>query len=210
LRRSFLTLEGEWDYAFTERHRERLADSLQRVNLSTSQRGVLTAEQGRIFWEVRAQTDDHMHVQGYAGTGKSFLVKFCLSLLQSAGAGILVLAERQVQLNALVGDLERTGQIHPKTFDKLADEIIPQDLTDPAFLRMRRTNYSRVHMPDAELARHLGIQAVDEFSPPRLAAAVRGTVRSFCSSANSEILSRHIPRQYASTFNALVTQVVLL
>lgn len=207
--RGFLTPEGNWDHAFCDRHRQRLTDVLQRVELPSGNRGVLTSEQGRIFCELRAQADDHMHVQGYAGTGKSYLIRSCLSMLQSAGAMILVLAERQGQLKALVSGLEGMEYVHPRTFEKLADEIIPRDLTDPMFLRMRRTNYSRAHMPHEDVASHLGIQPLGEFSRSQLAEAVQSTVRSFCFSEDAEIRSSHIPERYASTFDPMVTQVVL-
>lgn len=207
MQRSYIAIDGEWDSTFRERHNARLIESLQRVELPTGGPGLLTAEQGRIFREVKAQADDHMHVQGYAGTGKSYLIKSLLTMLQPSGAQVLVLAERQRQLAALLAGMDSRGHVHPRTFDKLVGEMIPRDLTDPVNRRMGRTNYSLAPMPDAAVVQHLAIQPGAEYSPYAIVKAVRSTVAGFCYSGDEEIDANHIPRW--CEFDEATRQVVL-
>lgn len=205
--RSYLTAERNWDFGFRERHRARLIGSLVQAKTPSGETRILTAEQSRIFAEIRAQADDHMHVQGYAGTGKSWLIKALLAILVPKGAEILVLAQFQRQLDALIG---RMAQVHPKTFGDLAYALIPQDLTrgGRSHRHMRRKSMQAT-MPDEVLVRHLGIHACGDCPAERIAKAVRGTVAAFCYSGDDEIDANHIPDRYASSFDEMARVVVL-
>ncbi len=207
--RSYLTAEGCWDSTFTRRHREKQEKPLQSVELPGGEHRVLSLEQTRIFREVRAQTDDHLHVQGYAGTGKSSLIKCLMTMLASAGARVLVLAERQTQLEALMAGFGELENVSPKTFDKLMDEVIPRDATDPVSFRMRGRRGSRTTPPDDEVIRGLGIRSSGRFSPQELVRVVRGIVWSFCHSGDGEIGEEHVPGEYAIALDATARQVTL-
>ncbi|HWK72974.1 MAG TPA: AAA family ATPase [Povalibacter sp.] len=206
--RGYLTVEGEWDGSYCERHEARLTEPLLRVDLPGGQ-GVLTAEQSRIFREVTTQTDDHMHVQGYAGTGKSYLIKSLLGTLQAAGATTLVLAERRRQLDALLGGMSAMSQVHPRRFDQLIDEMVPADLIDPRNRRMSRTDYSLAPVADDDIMRHLGVQSSGELLAQEVVRIVRATVWSFCYSDDDEIDAGHIPARFAFSLDAATRQVVL-
>ncbi|HEY6645146.1 AAA family ATPase [Povalibacter sp.] len=207
--REYLTVDGQWDTGFPERHRTRLAEPLQRIQLPTGEPGVLTAEQSRIFREVKAQADDHLHVQGYAGTGKSYLIKSLLTMLEPAGARILVLAERQRQLEALLEGMGQIAHVYPRRFGMLVSEMIPADLTDPLNRHMRRTNFSAVTLPDDAVIRHLGIQSSGEFLARDIVRAVRSTVAGFCYSGDDEIDVGHIPDWCSVSFDESTRQLVL-
>lgn len=209
MQRNYLTTDGEWDSAFRDRHKTQLTESLERVDLLTGGVGVLTLEQSRIFRELKAQADDHMHVQGYAGTGKSYLIKSLLTTLQPTGAKVLVLAERQMQLDALLAGMGRMGHVHPRRFDKLVGEMIPPDLTNPVNRHMGRTNYSLAPMADDDIVRHLGIQPSSEFLPREIVKAVRSTVAGYCYSDHDEIGANHIPGWCAYSFDEATRMVVL-
>jgi hypothetical protein len=75
--KGYLSFDGSWDYAFNERYNSRLDSSLVCIDNNK----VLTPEQSRFYREIWSQTDDHVHIQGYAGTGKSFLIKGLISML---------------------------------------------------------------------------------------------------------------------------------
>ena len=101
--RKYLTSEAKWDYAFNKKHTEKLMSPLVRINNDrTGQTQTLTSEQSRIYREISAQVDDHMHVQGYAGTGKSSLIRNLISMLDRKGDRVLILAERKKQIEALL------------------------------------------------------------------------------------------------------------
>lgn len=208
-RRSYLTFEGEWDSTFRDRHRARLAQALQTIQLPAGESGVLTLEQSRIFREVKTQADDHIHVQGYAGTGKSYLIKSLLTMLQPTGAKVLVLAERQRQLDALLVGTEQMEHVYPRRYGKLVSEMVPSDLTDPVNRRMARTNYSLITIPDDQVVRHLGIQSGSGFLSREIVKAVRSTVAAFCYTGDRAIDANHIPDWCASSFDAMTKQIVL-
>ena len=207
--RTYLTAERSWDSNFVERHRASLQRSLQLVDLPTGERRTLTVEQTRVFREVRAQTDDHMHVQGYAGTGKSSLIRSLAVELSSVGANVLLLAEHQRQLNALMRAMGRLDRLYPKTFDMLMDEVIPRDLSEPTTNRMRRSDSSRAMMQDDDVIRHLGIQPCGKFSALDVVKVVRSTVAAFCYSGDAEIDHRHIRSRHTVALDQAMQQVVL-
>ena len=179
------------------------ASSIRRGGAPTT----LSVEQSRIYRELEAQDDEHLHVQGYAGTGKSSLIRAMVDLLAPRGARILVLAEHRRQLDAT--PLETGGRtgVDKATFAALAGRIIPPDLTSPAYLNLLRTGRSRAEMPDEELARRLGVRASGAFSAPEIARAARATVFVFCRGDDAEIAERHLPRTHRLAFGAATRTV---
>lgn len=204
--RSYLTAEGEWDSGFLTRYRDKRLAAARRVVMPGGELRTLSPEQGRVYSEAEAAPDEHLHVQGYAGIGKSFLVTSLLGMLAGKGAVIALVAERKTQLEAL---LARTGVMQgvvPMTFGQLMDEVTPPDLTHPSYRHMRRS--SSAVLPDESLVRHLGIYASSTLSALSVARIVRGTVSAFCRSDAAEIGSVHIPRS-APQLDAVTQQMVL-
>jgi hypothetical protein len=206
--RNYLDAYGNWNHTFCERYRAQLLQGQQRVHLPSGSR-LLTPEQTKIFHGIKGHIDDPMHVQGYAGTGKSFLIKSVLMLLEDKRASTLVLAEDQRQLNALLIGTQGLEGMSARTYGQLILEMIPDDLTSPESLRMRRTNFPPGPTPDSELIRHLGIQPSRTFSPHQISKAVRETVRAFCYSDDKEIAKQHLPYDQAM-FDDNTTRLVVL
>lgn len=163
------------------------------VVLASGVRGVLTSEQSRIFKEVKAQADDHLHVQGYAGTGKSFLIRSLAAMLEPSGARLLVLAERQRQLDGLLSGLGRMPHVQARTFERLINEMTPTGLLDPVNARMSRTNYDSPTLADQDIIRYLDLRPAGRFSVQDLVRMIRSTLAGFCFSGDPEIDASHIP-----------------
>ena len=135
-RKAYLSYKGLWDYGFQQRYRENLAN--QRVNtIYDSQQYLLSAEQTRVYREFEAQKDEHMHIQGYAGTGKSSVIKSLLTMFEASSGQVLVLAAYKRQLDALSIDSQKMQHVHKCTFSELAEMVIPDDLTSSANRNMR-------------------------------------------------------------------------
>ena len=154
---------------------------------------LLTSQQSGVYRTVVAQSDDHLHVQGYAGTGKSLLIHALLDLLRRQERRILVLAERASQLRALMAGMEGLKQVDGLTFGQLAAVISPPDLIGKAQRGQYYENTSRNPMSDEEMARHLGVHAVAGGTPLQIVRWARRTVARFCSSGDHEIGEQHLP-----------------
>lgn len=200
-RGEFLSADGRWDHGFAERHRESLAAALVRAETETGEPTRLTREQSRIFLELRAEDDEPLHVQGYAGTGKSSLIGALIEMLEPSGARVLVLAETRRQLRTAPVDDRRARHVDKNTFDVLADRLMGEDLTSPAYLNLHRRKRSRGELPDEELARLLGIHAEVRFTAAEIARAVRATLFVFCRSDDDELGERHLPRAWRQAFD---------
>jgi hypothetical protein len=208
-RRDYLSIEGQWDSGFVARHRALAIEPMESVALSGGGSGVLTSEQSRIFKEVRAQSDDHLHVQGYAGTGKSFLIRSLATLLEPSGARLLLLAERARQLEALLAGLGRMPHVQARTFERLVNEMTPQGLRDPVNVRMSRTNYESPTPQDYEVVRYLDLRPSGQYSVQDLVRMIRSTLAGFCFSGDAEIEASHIPGWCASSLDDSTRLVVL-
>ncbi|MGQ7845284.1 AAA family ATPase [Granulosicoccus sp. 3-233] len=203
----YLTEQGRWDYGFSQRQRDQQAS--RRVMTSVADRRLsLSTEQSRVFREFQADNDEHMHVQGYAGTGKTSLIKSLLSLFETSTSRILVLAEYSRQLDALGIDRRHSEKVHACTFSELADLVIPPDLTSSANRNMLRQDRTRATQPDDVLIRRLGIRTVGNRSSEQIITAVRATVFRFCQSTDERIEQKHIPARYAALFDSTLHAIV--
>ncbi len=188
---------------------EEPAEALETIALPGGARGVLTSEQSRIFKEVKAQSDDHIHVQGYAGTGKSFLIRSLAAMLEPSGARLLVLAERQRQLDALLSGSARMPHVQARTFERLINEMTPTGLLDPVNARMSRTNYDAPTLPDQDIVRYLDLHPAGTFSVQDLVRMIRSTLAGFCFSGDPEIAASHIPAWCISSLDDSTALMVL-
>ncbi|MFC4313042.1 hypothetical protein ACFPN2_28430 [Steroidobacter flavus] len=204
---AYLTSDGQWDSGSRDRYNARDRDLREQILLPTGTTAFLTREQTRIYREIRAQSDDHLHVQGYAGTGKSYLIKSLLGTLRHAR--VLVLAERQSQLKALLADVSGLPNVYPRRFDTLAREMIPADLTDPTHLRLSLPYSASAPIADELVIRHLGIHASDTLLERDLVVIVRSTVAGFCYSGDADFDESHIPARHLSTLDATSRRLVL-
>jgi hypothetical protein len=190
--RSYLNEHGGWDQTFCDRHRQRLRERLQRIALPSGEGRLLTSQQSGVYRTVLAQSDDHLHVQGYAGSGKSLLIHVLLDLLRKEERRVLVLAERSRQLRALMAGTEGLGQVDGLTFGQLAAVITPPDLISKAQRGKYYENDSRNPMSDDEMVRHLGVHAVGGCSALQIVRLARKTVARFCLTADAEIGEQHL------------------
>lgn len=191
--RSYLTEHYQWDRGFCERHRRRLSEPLQGVVLPSGDERLLTSQQSGVYRTVVAQSDDHLHVQGYAGTGKSLLIHALLDLLRSKQRHVLVLAERPRQLRALMAGIEGFERVDGLTFGQLATQITPPDLIRKGQRGVYYERTGRNPMHDDVMARHLGVHPVGDLSAIQIVQLARRTVAAFCSTGDLEIGEQHLP-----------------
>ncbi len=203
----YLLPDGSWDFEFKDRHRSALNERAVKIQLRARNVSYLTTEQSRLYREFEAQSDEQIHVQGYAGTGKSTFIVAILKLLERSNAQVLLLAHTKKQLDALSAKADLNPSVHKKTFIGLAQQILPNDLTVSSHKNFRRIDVSRATMPDSQLIQLLGVHDSGDFSALEIIAAVRGALYRFCQSDNDEISEEHIPRRFKATFDVTTTAI---
>jgi hypothetical protein len=209
-RKHFLDSNQRWDSTFAERHKTYVLQEAGYFVPSEMPGLMLTPEQGRVFQIVRGDLNEHLHVQGYAGCGKSYVIRTVLTMLLSMRARVLVLAERWLQVKMLIAGFESAeGSIDGKTFGQLAGAIIPNNLTMSTHLRMRRASRANARVDDEKYIEHFNIQASSRFSPRDIVRAAHATVTGWCSSGDAHIEVEHLPAWVVTTFDEVTKSLVV-
>ena len=186
--RSYLTYEGEWDYTFGQsfsglRYRD---DYLIKPYHGTY---LLTDDQIRALSVVAGESDEHLHLQGYAGSGKTFLIQSIIDVYKSRGvdpSNILLLAGSTAQLNALKKTIK--DKIATLTLGSLAGSILPNE-----YYGLKRPWSRNDFYGVKELCDDYAIVDLPDLTKTNIAGQVFGIIRTFCESAELEITTDLLP-----------------
>lgn len=185
---TYLTAAGGWDFQFRLEHTARLNPLKMNVEIHPERFVRLTDSQFRAFNLLRSELDDHLHLQGYAGVGKTVFIGILLESLSPDR--VLVLAQTSQQLQVLTDRIGKgfTGM----TFGQLASRLL---FTPPTvYRRPERQRYQATYqVSDKQVATWLEFREVAGFSPAYVAELCRRTVQSFCYSGLSYISEQNIP-----------------
>jgi len=96
--RDYLTAAGAWDFSFRQRYIGKLNPLCETVQTGYGKGFQLTDQQFRIYNTLRDQIDEHLHLEGRAGVGKTALICWLLELLDPQQT--LLLTYTRQQLNA--------------------------------------------------------------------------------------------------------------
>ena len=193
--RDFLDQEGQWDFGFGKRHRQKLAPLVREIVLPSGEVMRLSDQQSRIFDEFRGCQDESFHVQAYAGVGKTFLLAKFFETLRPETT--LLMASYPQQVKALEervrqGDVNR--KLHACTFGHMANLLLNRNQTSAGW---RNTGRQRTGadslVSDQQVVDWLRLQAVGSLPARQVAWVCRTTVYSFCLSPLATIEARHLP-----------------
>lgn len=189
-RQSFLDLEtGSWDFQYTERRLQELSPFKERIETRSGEVLQLEDTQARIFRQIESEMDEPVSLQGYAGTGKTHLIRSLLSILDAKRTVVLALTVQQ--LDAL---MKRLGNpdVLGFTFGQMAAFILDRDTSFSFSMRdpRRRSNYQ---VSDRHIALGLQFDSVGSMPPEQVARACRRTVMSFSMTGDEWIGDHHIP-----------------
>ena len=206
--RKYLTVHGGWDHQY--RFRTRADDPVIHERASATERSIkLTDPQLRIVDCLLLNEAQPLHVQGYAGTGKTHLLASIVEMLGYPNMP-LVLCQTQQQIRAIKQRIPHT-QARFLTFQMLALEALDQlerlepyqyDYYRPSQHRMSGT----AQVSDSILATHLGFQPISKLSPASVANLCRRMIMSFCNGPASAITEVTIP----PGFNLTRTERIVL
>ncbi|WDY60222.1 AAA family ATPase [Pseudomonas sp. PSKL.D1] len=187
-----LDAEGQWNFQFADTYRQR-ATPLHPVHLTSLASDLrLSDQQNRLLREFISGVDESVAVQGFAGTGKTFLIHQFARLL--APQRTLLLALTEGQLRALQARVKDAAAYTALTFGQLADEILNRDLTSNGW-RLRDPYRTKLSWrpQEAQVVKWLGIPDIGPLAARDVVALCIKAVRSFCRSADSQMQLHHLP-----------------
>lgn len=199
----FLSPEGLWrnDFALSYKHPD--INEVHYVPLPSGEKRAMFSNQLRIFNQIeKSVSDEHVQVQGYAGSGKTYMLSTVAEILDSKkrnGRTVLVLARTTTQLRAL--DKKLPSGIKTMTYGQLVSHIIPTEIHNPNICRMKEIRRDYSAFPFAPIARELNLRMVQSFHPTTVARVLFQMVANFCDCRNEHISSKHIPKRIEKLSN---------
>ena len=188
----FQDAEGQWNFQFADSYRQRVTP-LHPVYLpSLASDLMLSDQQHRLLREFVCGVDESVAVQGFAGTGKTFLIHQFARLLDPQRTLLLALTEGQLRaLQARVRDAQAYTAL---TFGQLADEILNRDLTSNGW-RLRDPYRTKLSWrpQEAQVVRWLSIPDIGPLAARDVVALCIKAVRNFCRGADSQLQLHHLP-----------------
>ncbi|MPS98955.1 MAG: hypothetical protein E2581_10705 [Pseudomonas sp.] len=184
--------DGQWSFQFADIYRQR-ATPLHPVYLpSLASDLMLSDQQNRLLREFLSCADESVAVQGFAGTGKTFLIHQFARLLDPSRTLLLALTEGQ--LRALQARVKDAQAYTAMTFGQLADEILNRDLTSNGW-RLRDPYRTKLSWrpQEAQVVKWLGIPDIGPLAARDVVALCIKAVRAFCHSGDDQLQLHHLP-----------------
>lgn len=194
--RSYLTSLGEWDTLFSIKHKPIGEPRVYEVN-TTKSIHTLRDQQYRLLNEIKANADDDLEIQGYAGTGKTFLLSIVLETLFDKGIKpnqVAVLAYRPAQIKAIQSRLP--ASIKVTSYGDMARSAIPYSDTQQKLNRLKTTYRHKFTFNTEKYTDELNIKAVAGYSGTLISNCIFFTLRNYCLSQDNYIEDSHIPKTY--------------
>ena len=187
--RRYLSAHGHWNCRFGERQKESQSPLTYTVQAPSGQKRAVSDPQKRIVEVFRSEMNESMHVQGYAGSGKTHLIHTLVEHLNPSST--LLLAMSGAQLEGLKKRLNHSRLVC-RTFAALAKWVLAYN---PTLNRHRWQHRTRANfqVPDDIVAQRLGFHAPKGMHPAQGAMLARRTLMSYCYSEHEHIGFEHVP-----------------
>ncbi|QXH49957.1 hypothetical protein KSS94_18655 [Pseudomonas fakonensis] len=181
--REYLLADGKWDFEFRIRRQQGDNPFSQQVVTGFDKERWLTVEQDKLLKVIRANLDEDIHVQGYAGIGKSYLLGALMDCLP--GGRVLALARTPAKLGALRQRMGLDAQAKVgTTFGQFARVL----------LKDARPANSRTPVPGKrKLAEELGILGLRQYDAEHALEICLEVLQSYCESRDYSLANRHLP-----------------
>jgi hypothetical protein len=211
--RPYLNSEGLWDHTFSQwyipgEHADTSAiyPISDFIAKSSNSRGYLTADQARIISTIKADIHEPLAVQGYAGVGKTYIVKALLEMLQEHGVkplNILILAQTRHQYLALLEQLPKGYR--GMTFGMLAAKILPDE-----FYRFKHKQERIQRMDYSRLIEYYNFTGQAGLSASGIAHYCYMTLKNYCESAADQVHEGHLPYAIKNRTSGGVQEINIL
>lgn len=183
----YLLPSGRWDVEFKHRHaRDHHPFRRQMVTASHDERW-LSGAQDHLVRTFRANLDEHLHVQGYAGIGKSHLIGTLIECLRPERT--LVLAHTEKKLATLRKRMKNnSSDLTCSTFRKFAWVLYQRHIARP-------TNIGSVPSKQ-KIAQELNIIGLGSHDPLATIDICLKMLQLYCRSRDYTLSAKHVPSLY--------------
>jgi hypothetical protein len=194
-KKEYLTPSGLWDKDFCTRHQAKIRPPLRELTLKGGLTITLSDQQGRLFDDFRGGIDESLHLQAFAGAGKTFLISKFFELLKPETTLLMAYLPSQLEeLKRRVRMPSNSDKLIGHTFGTMANMILNSDQSGNAWKISDRDRAKQSYMvSDAQIARWLGIVPVQSLQPREVAALCRRALFSYCGSGSRDIEAKHLP-----------------
>ncbi|MDH0745418.1 hypothetical protein N5D61_03540 [Pseudomonas sp. GD03842] len=200
--RDYLLADGQWDLEYKTRHHRQNDPFSERLITPRYHERWLSAAQDKLVRTFRANLDEDLHVQGYAGIGKSHLLGVLMECLPPART--LLLARTPGKLAALRERLKGAqgkGKGPGSTFKAFAQAL----LNGPRFEPERVTE----SVPSKQaLAQTLNILGFRDQGPQATLDLCLKVLECYCQSWEHSLAGKHLPH-FNLALSPLEQQVLL-
>lgn len=183
--RDYLLSNGKWDVGFRGRHYRRNNPFSEQMVTPRHRERWLSPAQDKLVRTFRANLDEDLHVQGYAGIGKSHLLGTLLECLRPGGA--LLLAHTPGKLEAL---RKRIGDAHSSKAGLTFIEFAQLLLNGP---RPRPVNAAPKLLSKRALSQELNIIGVRGYDAQATLNICLKVLKSYCQSRDATLSAKHLP-----------------
>ncbi len=197
--RGYLRADGGWDFSFSPRRQATEHDTAdpQWVISGVRSAAGLTGEQFRVPQVLGAEIEEPLHIQGYAGTGKTHLITVILDLLMARGVEakrILVLTQTFGQLQGLRHRLP--AGVVGMTYNDLITEMMPRGVLDPSHARLQRRGGRTQQLYPEAIRSVFGLADIGATTALSIAQAAKTALFLFCVSGDARLLPGHLPQWF--------------
>lgn len=200
--RDYLDYYDEWDYEFSTKYPSMISlnGNGSKTNGSTS---LLTNDQLRITTIINEGTNDHLHIQAYAGTGKTFMIQELLSRYEVKGCkpeSLLILTHNKAQLNGL--PLQIRKKYSCQTFGETARNALPSD-----YQHTHSTVNMNYNLSQNVIAKCYQLENIIGLTDSEVIRLITGTLTKFCNSTDDFITKNHLPKE--PRLKASIAQLII-
>ena len=192
--RAYLKWDEQWVWDWEYKQRVQADFFVSRLlNQRSTKTHFVAKEEERILNVILSEPNESIDIQGYAGSGKTWIISRLAEMLDKDKTAFL--AESWGQVSALVA---RIAGARGETFANLAKTYF-QDNPNGC-IRHIKGRYGGEHLVENDkLANHLECFAIGSYSREEVAKRAWLIVRYFCQTADAVITFAHVRKYFFST-----------
>jgi hypothetical protein len=200
--RQYVHPDGAWNFDFAGDYERPSRVFQYDHSLPGGQLIRLSDPQHRLIETIRANPGDSIEAQAYAGSGKTFLLKEVVGILQGK---CLFLADVESKLWPVRNQFPQQ-KIRALTFFELASLILSRG-NPPLRDKIRAAANRRFSAPS--VAERLNISSLGNLSGEQIVRALRPALNKFCLSTDRSVTANHLPATLLASLSAGQQQLLV-